>query len=170
MVYGPPAAGKLTVASAFAAATGYRLLDNHLTVDLAMRLFEWGTKPHDQLVTTLRLALFRAAAAEGVNVVSTFVYASPVDDAYIRTMTDVIEDHGGELCLVQLRPPPRVLESRVTLEERGVRQKIRDVAGLQKLLERFDCYAPIEGTTLSIDNTDLNAANVAAQMRTHFGV
>ena len=71
---------------------------------------------------------------------------------------------------MQLRPPPDVLESRVTLEERAVRQKVRDVAGLQKLLERFDCYAPIEGTTLSIDNTDLNAADVAAQMRAHFRV
>jgi hypothetical protein len=170
MVYGPPAAGKLTVASALADATGYRLLDNHLTVDLAMRLFEWGTKPHGQLVTTLRIALFRAAAAEGVDVVSTFVYASPVDDAYIRTMTDVIEDDGGELCLVQLRPPPHVLEARVTLVERTVRQKLRDVAGLRELLERFDCYAPIEGTALSIDNTDLTATDVTARIRAHFGI
>jgi hypothetical protein len=63
MVYGPPAAGKLTVASALADAAGYRLLDNHLTDDLALRLFERGTQPHAQLVTTLRLTLFRAAAA-----------------------------------------------------------------------------------------------------------
>lgn len=118
----------------------------------------------------MRLALFRAAAAEGLDVVSTFVYAAPVDDAYIRTMTDVIEDHGGNLCLVQLRPLPHVLESRVTLEGRTVRQKLRDVDGLRELLERFDCYAPIDGTTLSIDNTDVTADQVTAQIRAHFGI
>jgi hypothetical protein len=85
-------------------------------------------------------------------------------------MTDVIEDGGGELCLVQLRPPPHVVESRVTLEGRTVRPKLRDVDGLRELLERFNCYAPIEGTTLSIDNADLTADEVTAQIRAHFDI
>ena len=170
MVYGPPAAGKLTVASAFADATGYRLLDNHLTVDLALRLFEWGTAPHAQLVTTMRLALFRAAATEGVDVVSTFVYATSVDDAYVGEVTDVIHEHGGELFFVQLRPPPDVLEARVTLESRATRQKLHDVQGLRDLLERYDCYGTIEGTVLSIDNTDQSATEVAGKIRSHLGI
>jgi hypothetical protein len=170
MVYGPPAAGKLTVASALADAAGYRLLDNHLTDDLALRLFERGTQPHAQLVTTLRLTLFRAAAAEGVNVVSTFVYAAGVDDDYVKAVTGVIEECGGELCLVQLCPPPEALETRVTLESRAMRQKLRDVAGLRDLLERFDCYAAIEGTDLSIDNADLSVDDVVERIRSHYAI
>ncbi len=158
------------MARALADATGYRLLDNHLTGDLALRLFEWGTAPHVQLVTTMRLALFRAAAAEGVDVVSTFVYATSVDDAYLGEVSDVIDEHGGELFLVQLRPPPDVLEARVTLESRVTREKLHDVQTLRDLLERYDCYGTIEGTSLSIDNTDQSATDVAEQIRSCLGI
>jgi shikimate kinase len=32
-IYGPPAAGKLTVAKELSAVTGYKLFDNHVTID-----------------------------------------------------------------------------------------------------------------------------------------
>jgi shikimate kinase len=88
----------------------------------------------------------------------------------VQAITEVIKENGGELCLVQLRPPPEVLEARVTLESRAARQKLHDVTGLRDLLERYDCYRKIEGTTLSIDNADQSATEVVEQIRSHFGV
>ncbi len=38
-IYGPPGVGKLTVATALATLTGYRLCHNHLTVNLVTALF-----------------------------------------------------------------------------------------------------------------------------------
>ena len=43
LIYGPPGAGKLTVARSLADRYGVRVLDNHLTVDAALRLFNFGT-------------------------------------------------------------------------------------------------------------------------------
>lgn len=41
--YGPPAVGILTVAREVAALTGYRLFHDHLTVNLALAVFDFGT-------------------------------------------------------------------------------------------------------------------------------
>lgn len=44
LLYGPPAAGKLTVARCLAAEYGLKLLDNTLTIEVALRLFEFGAR------------------------------------------------------------------------------------------------------------------------------
>jgi hypothetical protein len=44
VLYGLPAAGKLTVGRALAALTGYRLCHNHLTADLVESVFRSGTE------------------------------------------------------------------------------------------------------------------------------
>lgn len=44
LIYGPPAAGKLTVARSLVEGHGVKLLDNHLTLDVALQLFPFGTK------------------------------------------------------------------------------------------------------------------------------
>lgn len=83
LLYGPPASGKLTVARALASGHAVRVLDNHLTVDVALRLFEFGTPPFLRLVGRLRLELFEAAAAAGLDVVSTLVFAHPGDRPHL---------------------------------------------------------------------------------------
>ena len=82
-IYGPPAAGKLTVARCLAAGYGLKVLDNHLTADVAGRLFDFGTEPFGALVRALRGELIGAAARAGVDVVSTNVYAHADDRPYV---------------------------------------------------------------------------------------
>ena len=48
-IYGPPGVGKLTVATALATLTGYRLCHNHLTVNLVTALFPPNTAAWDRL-------------------------------------------------------------------------------------------------------------------------
>lgn len=45
LIYGPPAAGKLTVAKGLAHLTGYKFFHNHLTVDVVLSVFERASKP-----------------------------------------------------------------------------------------------------------------------------
>lgn len=48
-LYGPPAAGKLTIARELAAATGFRVFHNHVTVDALLSVFEFGSPPFIEL-------------------------------------------------------------------------------------------------------------------------
>ena len=45
-VYGPPGVGKLTVARELAGRTGFKLLPNHLTANLASALYPHGSDEH----------------------------------------------------------------------------------------------------------------------------
>lgn len=170
LVYGPPAAGKLTVARCLASGYGLKVLDNHLTVDVALRLFEFGTKPFGALVEQLRIELLTAAAAAGVDVVSTLVYGHPVDRGYVDRLVRITEAAGGRVNFVQLRPAAAVLEERVTQPSRAEVRKIRDVAELRTVLARWDLTTPIHDDDLSIDNSDLPPEEVAGVIAAHAGL
>jgi hypothetical protein len=110
LLYGPPAAGKLTVARCLASAYGVKVLDNTATIEVALRLFEFGTDPFNALVHRLRLELAATAAGAGLDVASTFVYAHPTDRGYVDRLVDTVAAAGGSVTFVQLRPAPAVLE------------------------------------------------------------
>jgi shikimate kinase len=170
LIYGPPAAGKLTVARALADRYGMKLLDNHLTFDVALRVLDFGTKGFDALVESLRTMLFEAAAAAGHDIVSTLVFSHPGDLAYVERMQATADRCGVELCRVQLRPSPDVLNDRVTSGSRPASNKIRDVATLRRLISEHDLYTPIADTDLLIDNSDLSPEAVVERIAAHLGL
>ena len=170
LIYGPPAAGKLTVSQCLASDYGVKVLDNTVTIDVARRLFEFATKPFVQLVDRLRLDLAAAAAEAGVDLVSTFVYGHPVDRGYVDRLVATVEAEGGAVTFVQLLPPPAVLEERVTQPSRATMTKIRDVERLRHSLASYDLSTPINAGDLSIDNTDIPPEEVAALIADHAGL
>jgi hypothetical protein len=170
LLYGPPAAGKLTVARCLAAGYGLKLLDNTLTIEVAHRLFEFGTRPFNELVDRLRLDLVGAAAGAGLDVVSTFVYAHPVDRDYVDRVGSVVEAAGGTVTFVQLLPPPAVLEHRVVAPSRAAMTKVHSAAALRDILTSYDLGTPITPGDLSIDNTDVPPEQVAAMIAAHAGL
>ena len=145
------------------------LLDNHLTVDVALRVLDFGTPQFWELVESLRSLLFEATATAGKDSVSTLVYAHPGDRAYVGRVGELAARCGVELSCVQLRPPPDVLHQRVTSESRLTTQKIRDDETLRNLLAHHDLYTPIDEADLSIDNSEMSPEEVvdriAAQLR-----
>lgn len=170
LIYGPPAAGKLTVARCLASAYGLKLLDNTLTIEVALRLFEFGSAPFAPLVDRLRAELFATAAAAGLDVVSTFVYVHPSDRGYVDRLVETVESRGGAVTFVQLHAPDAVLEERVIQPSRATMAKFRDVATLRKALAEYDVSTPITPDDLSIDNTDVPPEEVAALIAVHAGL
>jgi len=162
LIYGPPAAGKLTVAQSLATNYGFKVLDNHLSLDVALRLFDFGTNECWELVDRLRVELLGAAGRAGVDVVSTLVFAHPSDRGHVSRLVRATEDAGALVSFVQLRPARAVLEQRVAGSSRAGTRKVQDVARLARLLDNYDLETPINDDDLSIDNSELSAAEVAA--------
>src|SRR5712691_8790797 len=62
-VYGPPAVGKFTVAARLADLTGYAFFHNHLSIDCALPVFDFGTDAFWRLVHEIRFSTIQAARA-----------------------------------------------------------------------------------------------------------
>jgi ATP-dependent 26S proteasome regulatory subunit len=90
-IYGAPGTGKFTVARELAQLTGYRLFHNHLTVDLAQTLFDFGTPEYLEYVRFLRRDAFERAAKQRVSLIFTFWY-SRESQASVQTYQTSVRD------------------------------------------------------------------------------
>jgi hypothetical protein len=126
-LHGPPASGKHTVGKALSALLGVPLFHNHLTVDLALSLFEFGTPGFVELREQVWLAAFEAAAAAGQSFIFTFSPEATVDPGLIARLERVIVRHGGRIHFVELRCPEAIVEDRLANTSRAAFGKLVDV-------------------------------------------
>lgn len=171
-LYGPPAAGKLTVANELSALTGFKVFHNHVSFDLAAAFFELWTRGFVRVVDGVRMLLFEVAAGEGVDgLIFTFVYASPGDDRFVESVIEVVEGKLGEVCFVRLTCEKAVLEERVVSPERRKFGKIAAVEQLRKLMERRELFSPIPfRESLTIDSSLMTPAEAAAKIAAHYSL
>lgn len=170
MIYGPPGAGKLTTARALGDAYGLRVLDNHLSVDPALRLFNFGTPEFNDLVERIRVMLLQAAGYAQIDIVSTLVYAHGVDDSHVRALVNASTGAGAQVVLVQLSPSIDVLVDRLGAPSRVGTKKITDPATLGRMMKSYDLRTPYRPDDLTIDNSHLPANNVANVIARHVGL
>lgn len=164
LIYGPPAAGKFTVAQALAARFDVGVLDNHIAVDAALRLFAFGDPGFFPLVEAIRVAMLEAAAAARLDVVSTFVYGHPHDQEAMERLLAPSRRHGGDVTVVQLLPSADETRRRVATGRRLASNKISDLDVFDEYVGRHDVRSPYPGTDLTIDNTHLTAEDVAERL------
>jgi hypothetical protein len=169
-IYGPPAVGKLSVATELSKLTGYRLFHNHLTVDLLRPVFEFGTPPYSKLLHSIRLQVFKEAARQRLpGLIFTYVYAQGVDEPFVNKATHTVERAGGELCFVQLHCDWDALMKRVGDAGRQSTGKIATAELLQRLMTSSNHLATVpDRESLSIDNTTLAPNEVAHQIAFHY--
>lgn len=163
-IYGPPAAGKLTVAEALAKRTGFKVFHNHLSIDMAREIFS-DKNVRAEVVEKIRNDIIEAAAKADVNLIFTLVYEAKVDDEYVARLVNKVEDNGGEVLFVQLVPNVAELEKRVNAESRQKFSKIKDTELLQKLLTDHDLYGAVPYTNnLKIDNSTTSVEETVEQI------
>ena len=75
IIFGPPAAGKATVGRVLAEQTGYKLLHNHMTVDLVGGIFDFGTDAFRTLVVEFRQRVVEETARAGVGLILTMAWS-----------------------------------------------------------------------------------------------
>jgi chloramphenicol 3-O-phosphotransferase len=174
-LYGPPAAGKLTVASALVERTGIRLFHNHLTVNALRPVFDFGTAPFAEVLHRWRLDVFATAAARGVDVAFTNNSAWSGADArdrfaaFAASAADVVAAAGGRTVFVHVTAPTPVLEARVADESRRAHGKLVEVGRLRELLASLD-PSPLHDGDLLIDTSRVTPADAAAVIADAAGV
>src|SRR5689334_22986679 len=102
LIYGAPGVGKLSVARELAALTGFRLFDNHVTIDWALRFFEFGTPQFWQLNNRLRLAVIDEAIEADLSLISTFLSANETTMNVVDPICQRVSERGGQSCFIQL--------------------------------------------------------------------
>jgi hypothetical protein len=121
ILFGPPAVGKMAVGMELERITGMRLFHNHMSIDLALRFFEYGEPAFNRLVSEFRTRIFEEVAASDLpGLVFTFVWA--LDDARDRAFIDrvcgIFEARGARVRFVELAA---TLDERLRRNETALR-------------------------------------------------
>jgi len=125
-IHGPAAAGKHTIGRLVSEHLGLPLFHNHLAVDLASTLFEFGTPAFVRLRAEIWLASFRAAADEARSFVFTFNPERTVDPALIGELSAIVASGGGRMGYVELRCSDAEIERRIDNASRHEFGKLTD--------------------------------------------
>lgn len=175
LLYGPPAAGKLTVAKDLSQLTGYKLLDNHKMIDYIIELFPRSEDKYYDIRTDLgrkiRLEVYGATAKADVNVISTMAPIAVGGHDFIRDIKRVVESAGGKLCLVHLLPEISEIHKRVTGPSR-VGWKLDNVERWQEVAasnpEVLATFADYDH--LVLDNTNLSPRMAAEAIISYYQI
>jgi hypothetical protein len=155
-IYGPPASGKLTVATRLSELTGIPLFHNHLTVNAVVPVFAFGSPPFIEAVRAMRRGVFQAAARAGISLIYTNNSAWSQPDPRARfeeaaqAAREIMAGHDGRTVFVRLTASQSALEERLANESRQAHQKLVDVVRLRALLADFDA-SPLHPDDLAID-------------------
>jgi hypothetical protein len=125
-IYGPAAAGKHTIGSILSAQVGLPLFHNHLTVDLATALFEFGSEQFRSIRSQVWRLVFREAAAAGKSFIFTFHPEATVEADLVLALSGIVEDAGGSMFFVELECSHAAVLGRLGMDSRTRFGKLTD--------------------------------------------
>ncbi|WP_299555861.1 hypothetical protein [uncultured Tateyamaria sp.] len=168
-LHGAPASGKRTVGVALGRLCHAPLFDNHVAIDFARVLFEFGTPDFWDLVMEVRLAALRAAASADMSVlITTAAYSDPVDRPLYGQYETVMAAAGAEILPVYLTCRTETLLERVATADRAARGKIMTPDRLVTYLDQ-NSFTPVpRDTCLTVDTNDQSPNSAAAHIAEHF--
>ena len=162
LLHGPPASGKYTTASELSALTGARVFHNHLTLDVAKALYDFGTPEFWELVRELRLLSFQSYFRNGNDAfISTWCYEHPKNYEFFNTINPIAESENGRVLPVYLSCDLYHLEDRVANPGRKRMKKICSVEKLRSDLQQ-NTYSRIPSDSCVEINSGVNSAKYNA--------
>lgn len=165
-LHGPPAAGKLTIAREVAARTGWRLFHNHLTVNLALAVYDFGTPGFVALREQIWLTVFRRALADRLpGLVFTFNPENSVPQKFIDDLLAEVTAAGGEVILVELTASEAEIERRLAHDSRVQNGKLTDLSLYRRLRDAGVFRTPvIPRSHLRLDTGLIGPTDAARQI------
>lgn len=129
--------------------TGFRLFHNHVAIDFARSVFEFGTPSFWRVVDRARREVLEEAAVSGVDAIFTFVYGGGADDEFVRGVKEAVEAHGGVVRFVRLRCERGEILRRVAAKGRKEMGKLATKRGLRGLYSSHDLDGRIRSSRAS---------------------
>ena len=175
---GPHAVGKMTVGQELAKITGLRLFHNHMSIELSLKLFDFGTPEFRALNETIRKTVFEQFAAGNLpGLIFTYMmdFDQPSEFAYLNEIIELFSSHGADCHVVELcadfeeRLARNKSENRLAQKEskRNVERseaEMRHTQATHRLNSREGEILPFE-SYLKIDNTNLAPDEVARTIK-----
>jgi len=181
-VVGPPAVGKMSVGQAIAERTGLRLFHNHISIEVALRYFDYGTPAFRRLNDEIRRRIIEEVAASDLpGLVFTYVWAFdvPEDQAVVDEYARPFRERGSRVLFAELEASQdERLKRNECVSRLAEKPSKRDVeASRRRLLENDAQYQLNSGGKfdgrpdyLRIDNTLLTPGEVAERVIERFGL
>lgn len=132
-IYGPVAVGKHTVGQALSNVIGLPLFHNHLAVDTALCLFEFGSPGFRNLREAIWLTAFSEAAASGRSFIFTFNPERTVPHELITRLHHSVTSRGGRVHYIELVCSKPAILNRLASESRRTYGKLTDPVVYEQL-------------------------------------
>lgn len=170
-LYGPVAAGKLTVARHLSRLTGHALFHNHLVVDAVGAVFPFGSPAFVRLRERFWIETFAEAASVGRSLIFTYAPESTVTSDFLVRATAAVEGSGGKVVFVRLTISDEEQERRISNADRTQHGKLVSLDILRELRPMFRAAeAAMPEPHLSIDTETMaperTAKTIADAMNT----
>ena len=162
VIYGPPASGKLTIANELAGLTGYKVFHNHLAVDLASSVFEFGSPAFVRIREYTWMEVFREAALADRSLIFTFTPETTVRQSFLSQSSTFVQCLNSRVSWVELTCVESELFKRMDNPDRGRWGKLRSVAEYRRLKAAGAFDFPMPLCDLSIDSATTTPADAAA--------
>jgi cytidylate kinase len=172
-IYGPPAAGKYTIAKVLAEALNWPLFHNHMVIDCVETVIAWRRPGFFAACADVRVALTQHALENHVSFVSTFVYAKgfDADEALVARLRNTAARANARFCPVHLQCSDQALRARCVAPHRAAMKKIAAPETLDAMLDEFDCRSKISGVeSLEINTEALSISESVIAIRAHFAL
>ncbi len=168
VIHGPAAAGKYTIARELSQITGLGLFHNHLTVDLLLAAFPFGSPPFVRHRERIWLDVMGDAVGSGTSLIFTFNPEASVSSDFPAVLSRRIEARGGSVAFVAIECAEDEIERRIGAASRQGFRKLDSLELYQKLRAggAFD-YPPIR-SELTVDSTVQSPRESALRISEHF--
>ena len=169
-IHGPAASGKYSIALELKAITKLPSFHNHLTVDLATNLHEFGSAEFIRLREEIWISAFKSASRADQSFIFTFHPEKTVDPALIKKLQSIVEESGGQVHYIQLACSEITVLQRLNSPSRAKFGKLQDREHYLQLAADGCFKFPPLPAELIIDTEACEPKEAAAQINKLCGV
>lgn len=169
----------MTVGQELSKLTGYKLFHNHIAIEPAIAYFEFNTPPFRRIVNTIRNTIFEEVINAGVpGFIFTYVWAmnEEADHTYVKEVKNYFASRGAKVFFVELEADLETRRVRNRTENRLLNKASkRNLEWSENNIMQMEAQYvmnsdsfPFDDPYIRINNSDLEAAQVAAIIKERF--